>query len=89
MSAGACVIASNTAPVTEVIRDGFNGVLVDFFAVQDLAERVVDVLANPDRYDDVRRNARATIVDNYDLSKVCLPKWIASLNEQATLPPAA
>jgi glycosyltransferase involved in cell wall biosynthesis len=40
MACGASVVASDTAPVREVIRNGVNGVLVPFFD----AERVADVI---------------------------------------------
>ena len=42
MASGCLVIGSRTAPVEEVIRDGENGRLVDFFDRGALAEAVVD-----------------------------------------------
>jgi len=45
MAAGCLVVDSKTAPVEEVIRDGENGVLADFFKPEDIAERVVEALA--------------------------------------------
>jgi hypothetical protein len=35
MSAGCLLVASKTAPVEEVIRDGENGFLVDFFSTAE------------------------------------------------------
>lgn len=79
MSAGAPVIASNTAPVLEVIEDGVNGLVVDFFATERLAQRVIDVLAHPRDYAAMRAAARRTIVENYDLKSLCLPRWLQLL----------
>ena len=79
MSAGAPLVASRTAPVLEAIEDGVNGVLVDFFAVDELAGRVIDVVANPEAYRAMRQRARESIVQNYDLASVCLPRWLALL----------
>ncbi len=73
MSAGCLVVGSRTAPVEEVIRDGENGVLVDFFRPEEIAERVVEVLAEPERFTSLREHARQTIVESYDLKRICLP----------------
>lgn len=74
MAAGCLLVASKTEPVEEVIRDGENGLLVDFFKPADIAARVVDGLqAGRNGYTDIRRNARATIVEKYDLKTICLP----------------
>jgi glycosyltransferase involved in cell wall biosynthesis len=79
MSAGCAVVASRTPPVEEVIRDGENGYLVDFFDQQALVDRVSDVLANQPRQEDVRAAARRTVVERYDLVSKCLPAYLALL----------
>ena len=40
MSAGCLVVGSRTPPVEEVIRDGENGLLADFFSTEGLASRI-------------------------------------------------
>jgi glycosyltransferase involved in cell wall biosynthesis len=75
MSAGALVIASRTAPVREVIEHERNGLLVDFFDRERLAQLVVDTLADRRQHDRLRQNARATIIERYDLRRKCLPQW--------------
>ena len=75
MSAGAPVIASRTAPVLDVIEDAVNGRLVDFFDVEGLAERVVEALAQPQSFAAMRAAARASIIEMFDLKRVCLPRW--------------
>lgn len=67
LGAGCLVVASNTAPVTEVIEDGVNGLLVDFFSPQEIAERVEEVLNHPTRMAQIRAQGRETIQKNYDL----------------------
>lgn len=76
MAAEALVVGSATAPVTEVIRDGENGLLVDFFSSEDLVNAVCEVLEHPDRMLEVRRRARRMIVERFDLRTVCLPRQI-------------
>lgn len=76
MGAGAMIVASDTAPVREVIKDGVNGRLVDFFDYSALAGAMIDALANPQDYVHMRENARRLIVEKYDLNTVCLPKLI-------------
>lgn len=75
MSSGCCVIASDTKPVLEVIKDNYNGLLVDFFNIDQLVEKIDYVLDNQNNMQTIRANARQTILDNYDLSKL-LPKQI-------------
>ena len=76
LSAGAMVVASDTAPVREVIRDGVNGKLVDFFDVKGWSAALTDALANPAAYEKMRIAARRTVLDRYDLKTICLPEMV-------------
>jgi glycosyltransferase involved in cell wall biosynthesis len=77
MSCGAPVVASGTGPVLEVVADGVNGRLVDFFDAAGLAEAVIGQLSDRRGADAMGREARATIVQRYDHAKICLPGQIA------------
>ncbi len=74
MAAECLVIGSRTPPVEEVIRDGENGLLVDFFAADELVETLDRVLTTPQAFQAVRQQARQTILEQYDLRTVCLPR---------------
>jgi len=77
MSAGAAIVASDTAPLREVIQHGENGLLVDFFSVDGLVDRVCTLLEDPDQRARLGTAARATAVAGYDLNTVCLPQQLA------------
>ncbi|HEX6735064.1 MAG TPA: glycosyltransferase [Azonexus sp.] len=76
MSIGCLVVASDTAPVKEVITHGDNGLLVDFFDPPALARRVAECLENPQAFRPLRERARASVVARYDLHTICLPRQI-------------
>jgi glycosyltransferase involved in cell wall biosynthesis len=76
MSAGRVVVASNTAPVQEVIEHGVNGLLFDFFDVPALSKQVIDVLDDPESYRHLGIGARQSVLDRYDLQTKCLPAQI-------------
>ena len=79
MAAGCLLVASDTAPVKEDIEDGQNGLLVDFFDHDRLANKITEVLANPEIHPPLRNSARKTIVEQYDLKTLCLPKMLRFL----------
>ena len=83
MAAGCLLVASRTAPVEEVIRDGENGLLVDFFKPSEIAARVVEALEDRALFAVLRENARRTIVEKYDLKTICLPQQLAMIGEVA------
>ncbi|NNE79004.1 MAG: glycosyltransferase [Silicimonas sp.] len=83
MAAGAFVIGSATPPVEEVIADGQNGWLVDFFDTDAIAERAAMALAERDRVDHLRSAARNTVVKRYDL-KLCLQRQRALIEDAVT-----
>jgi glycosyltransferase involved in cell wall biosynthesis len=85
MSAGCLVVGSRTAPVQEVLRDGENGFFVDFFSPQAIAERVAYALEHQADLQPLRQRARQTVVERYDLRRVCLPaqlRLVESLQRQ-------
>lgn len=67
MAAGCLLLASDTEPVREVITDGVNGLLVDFFSPEHVADTVDRVFADPQRMQPIRDAARKTIEDHYAL----------------------
>lgn len=76
MAAGAMVVASDTAPLREVVQDGVNGRLVPFFDVPGWSAALIDALARPDHYAPLRAEARRSVVAKYDLETICLPRLI-------------
>jgi glycosyltransferase involved in cell wall biosynthesis len=89
MAAECLVIGSATAPVQEVIADGENGLLVDFFSPEAIADAIDRVLDDPDRMQPLRTRARQTVIERYDLKTVCLPRHLALVDAVAEgrLPP--
>lgn len=82
MSAGCAIVASDTAPVKEVITHGENGRLVNFFDNEKLAGEVCDLLENRDERQRMGANARDFVVGSYDLRTICLPaqlNWVDGL----------
>ena len=72
-----------------MIRDGDNGLLVDFFSTRGIAEAIERVLSHPDRMAGLRARARRTVVEGYDLKSFCLPRQVALIDAVASgsLPP--
>lgn len=58
MASGCLVVGSRTAPVQEVIQNGKNGLLVNFFDGEALTAAVVQALDFPERFLDIRVRAR-------------------------------
>ncbi|MFD1795681.1 glycosyltransferase [Paracoccus aurantiacus] len=82
MAAGAYIVASDTAPVRELIVDGRNGRLVPFFDTAALSDALIGGLAQrDDKAEAMRHAARQTILDGYDLRQHSLPRlidWVES-----------
>ena len=74
MSAGALIVGSDTGPVKEMIKDGENGVLVDFFDVDALVSKLCHILDNKADYQPLKEKARQTILDDYS-TKDLLPRY--------------
>jgi glycosyltransferase involved in cell wall biosynthesis len=83
MSAGCLIVASRTAPVEEVISDGVNGLLVDFFSPEEIAARVDEALRGQRKLRKLREAARETAVTRFDLDRVCLPQHLRLVEKLA------
>jgi glycosyltransferase involved in cell wall biosynthesis len=84
MSMGATIVASDTAPVREVVDHGETGLLVDFFDPSALARQVTQVLADPDGHSELGRAARRHVVEHYDFHTRALPTHVDRINELVT-----
>ena len=63
------------------MTDGINGLLVDFFRPDLLAEALDKACDDPRAYDQMREKARATVVAQYEI-RSCLNhrlKWLSGL----------
>jgi len=81
MACEGLVVGSDTAPVQEVITNGINGLLIDFFRPDQLAQTLNNVLDRPTDFTQIRKKARETVLAKYDLNS-CLQQrlaWLSSL----------
>lgn len=89
MACGVTLVASDTAPVTEVVRHGENGLLVPFHDPSAVAAGLFAALDMPaqDRAR-LRAAARRTVEQHYDLRRVGLPAWLEMLRRDFGMPRA-
>jgi glycosyltransferase involved in cell wall biosynthesis len=83
MSVGCLIVGSRTPPVQEVMRDGENGLLVDFLSPTEIARRIVEALENRGGLDKLRARARETVIQRFDLRTVCMPQQLALIENLA------
>ena len=81
LACGCTVLASDTAPVREMIEDGRNGRLCAFSDVEGFAERAIEVLRDPAAFRRLGSEAAERIRNEYAI-EVTLPR-LARLFEQA------
>jgi glycosyltransferase involved in cell wall biosynthesis len=82
MAAECLLVASATPPVLELIEDGRNGLLVDFFSPEEIARRAVEALEGGERWRELRRAARRTILERFEL-RACLARHIRLIEDVA------
>lgn len=80
MAMEATIVASDTAPVREVVTHGETGLLADFFDPKALANQVAEVLANPADYAGLGPAARRHVLENYDFLSHTLPIHLEKMN---------
>lgn len=75
LACGCVVLASNTAPVVEMIQPGINGLLADFHDVDDFVAKGLEVLDRPEDYRPLGDRAAHIIHEKYSLETV-LPRMV-------------
>lgn len=86
MSAESAIVASDTAPVREVMTEDETGWMVDFFDREALVDRVSTLLDDAPTRTRLGANARALVRQSYDLRSTCLPQHMDWVNRLADLP---
>jgi glycosyltransferase involved in cell wall biosynthesis len=93
MACGCTILASDTAPVREVISDGDTGLLAEFFDIEGLAGRALEVLRDPAAYRTMGSRAARLIEERYAVD-VTLPRLVelferAERGDSAHRPPGS
>jgi glycosyltransferase involved in cell wall biosynthesis len=73
MASGCPILGSATAPVQEYVDDGVTGRLVDFYDVEALTERALEMLERPEEARHLGAAARQRVLERYELGK-CLER---------------
>jgi glycosyltransferase involved in cell wall biosynthesis len=84
LACGATVLASDTAPVREIIQHNQNGLLTDFFDVEKMAKVASQILDSPQDYQHLGKNGAELIRSCYSL-EVCLPQMRQLYEEAAAI----
>ena len=87
LSCGATVLASRTPPIEEMIREGENGLLADFFRPEEFAEKAVEVLKDPGAFRHLGKAGEQMIVEKYSLEAV-LPRMLKMYEDVMARRPA-
>lgn len=84
MSMQCAIVASDTEPVKEVIKDNENGLLIPFYDIEQLSQKITHVIDNKNTKEikEIKERARQTVVDKYDLQKL-LPRHVEMVKRTA------
>jgi glycosyltransferase involved in cell wall biosynthesis len=79
MSVGCAIVGSATDPVLEVLKEGWNGLLADFFSPTQIADQVDVILDQKIDVRKLRNNARSTVLEAFEMNH-CVAKQVALFN---------
>lgn len=89
MSVEGAILASDTAPVRELITDDVTGRLVDFFDPAAIVAGANALLDDPKARARLGAAARAHVATHYDLQDICLPQLLTWVEDLAAMVPQA
>ena len=70
MAAGNIVLATDAPGVTELIEDGENGFLIPPEDPESLAQRLITVLKNPEKYSHIVKNAQSFVSEELNVDNM-------------------
>lgn len=70
LAMGCLIIGSNTAPVTELVEDMENGIIVDMDDPEEIAEMISWAFDHPKEAAQIRERARQFILDNHNSATI-------------------
>ena len=80
MSAGCCVIATNVGGMTNIIIDGFNGIISETNA-NSLYLNLKELINNKEKREKLAENGYQTVMEGFDI-EIWKKKWEMILNEK-------
>jgi len=80
MACGTPVLASKVGGISYIIKNNFNGFLLDTLDTNLIAAKIISILKNERLLTFVSNNARAFIINNYDKVKV-QQSWLPILKQ--------
>lgn len=80
MASGCLVVGSDTAPVRDAIVANETGLLVDFFAPDEIAAAINRVLAHPNEFTGMREAAQSSVLERFDAERSGTPGWLARID---------
>jgi glycosyltransferase involved in cell wall biosynthesis len=85
MACECLILASDTAPVRDVITAGENGLLLDFFDHDALAHTLIAACRRPEEFLPLRRAARETVLARFSRAD-CAAAWVELLERLCARP---
>ena len=82
MSSGCTIVGSATPPVQEAIDDGVHGLLADFYDVDALTEKALQVLRAPEEHKHLGQAARERVMERYEKTK-CIDQLVELFRKHA------
>ncbi len=86
MASGCTILGSATPPVQEVLEHNVNGLLGDFYNVDELADHAIRVLRDPGAYRHLGAAARQRVLERYEL-KHCIGQLVRLFEDVAGATP--
>lgn len=76
MATECLILGSDTPPVRDAVTPGVDGILNDFFDVEALADAMIEACRNQEKFRDMRRAARQTVLNRWDRATIHQPAWL-------------